>query len=126
MSARDRILASLRSSLEGTTPIPDPFDASLVDQPWRYSAAERITRLQKIMTAVHSEVHLTSALAWPQLLSQLLAERQITRLLLAPNTEHGKPSARIAKPSRTACNCWPMIVLSKNGSASSLMMCPPV
>ena len=90
MSARDRILASLRNSLEGTTPIPDPFDASLVDQPWRYSAAERITRLQKIMTAVHSEVHLTSALAWPQLLSQLLAEHQINRLLLAPNTEHGQ------------------------------------
>lgn len=90
MSARDTILASLRSSLAGTTPIPDPFDAALVDEPWRYSPAERINRLKELMTAVHSEVHLTRSSAWPKLLSELLAQRNIDKLLIAPTTEHGQ------------------------------------
>lgn len=90
MSARDTILASLRSSLAGTTPIPDPFDAALVDEPWRYSPAERINRLKELMTAVHSEVHLTCSSAWPKLLSELLAQRNIDKLLIAPTTEHGQ------------------------------------
>lgn len=90
MSARDTILASLRSSLAGTTAIADPFDASLVDQPWRYSPAERISRLKELMTAVHSEVHLTRSGEWPKLLSELLAQRDIDTLLIAPTTEHGQ------------------------------------
>lgn len=90
MSARDTILASLRSSLAGTTPIPDPFDASLVDEPWRYSPAERISRLKELMTAVHSEVHLTRSSEWPKLLSELLTQRNIEKLLIAPSTEHGQ------------------------------------
>ncbi|QEY58277.1 lactate utilization protein C [Pseudomonas sp. C27(2019)] len=90
MSARNRILASLRSSLVGTTPIADPFDAALVDEPWRYSAAERVTRLKELMTAVHSDVHLTRSNEWPKLLSELLAARQIDKLLIAPNTAHGQ------------------------------------
>lgn len=90
MNARDRILASLRSSLLGTTPIPDPFDSSLVDEPWRYSPAERVTRLKELMSAVHSEVLLTNSGEWPKLLSDVLAARQINRLLIAPNTTHGQ------------------------------------
>ncbi len=90
MSARDKILASLRSSLVGTTPLDDPFDATLVDEPWRYSATERVTRLKALMTAVQGEVHLTLSNEWPALLCQLLAERQVNKLLIAPETEHGK------------------------------------
>ena len=90
MSARNSILASLRSSLVGTTPIADPFDASLVDEPWRYSATERVTRLKELMSAVHAEVHLTRSTAWPQLLAELLAARQVNKLLIAPNTAHGR------------------------------------
>lgn len=90
MSARNKILASLRSSLEGTTPIADPFDATLVDEPWRYAPAERVTRLKELMTAVHAEVHLTLSTAWPQLLTELLAARQVNKLLIAPNTAHGQ------------------------------------
>ena len=86
MSARDTILANLRSSLAGTKPIADPFDATLVDDPWRYSSAECVTRLKELMTAVHSEVHLTRSHKWPQLLCNLLAQRDIRTLLSAPNT----------------------------------------
>lgn len=90
MSARNKILADLRSSLLGTTPIADPFDSSLVDEPWRYSIAERVTRLKELMTAVHSEVLLTNNSEWPELLSDLLAARQVNKLLIAPATAHGK------------------------------------
>lgn len=90
MSARSTILANLRSSLAGSTPIPDPFDARLVDDPWRYSPSERITRLKTLMTAVHSEVHLTHSSEWPKLLSELLAQREINTLLIAPTTPHGQ------------------------------------
>ena len=90
MSAREKILASLRQSLEGTQPLADPFDASLVDKPWRYKPEERITRLKELMTAVHSEVHLTRSAEWPQLLHELLTQRQINRLLTAPSTTHGQ------------------------------------
>ena len=90
MSARDKILASLRSSLEGTTPIADPFDATLVDEPWRYAPAERVTRLKELMTAVHSEVLLTNSQEWPKLLADVLAARKINKLLIAPNTVHGQ------------------------------------
>ena len=90
MSARDTILASLRSSLVGTTPIADPFDASLVDQPWRYNASERITRLKELMTAVQSAVFLTNSSEWPKLLGDILVARKINKLLIAPNTVHGQ------------------------------------
>ncbi|MDY7218092.1 lactate utilization protein C [Denitrificimonas sp. JX-1] len=90
MSARDKILASLRSSLAGTTPIPDPFDAALVDDPWRYKATERVTRLKELMGAVHSEVHLTTEADWPKLLHDLLNQRKINKLLVAPSTHHGQ------------------------------------
>ena len=90
MSARDTILASLRSSLVGTTPIADPFDASLVDQPWRYNASERVTRLKELMTAVQSEVLLTNSSEWPKLLGDILVARKINKLLIAPNTVHGQ------------------------------------
>lgn len=90
MSARDKILASLRSSLAGTTPIADPFDATLVDQPWRYTASERVTRLKELMTAVHAEVLLTNSSEWPKLLGDLLAARQINKLLIASSTTHGQ------------------------------------
>ncbi len=90
MSARDKILASLRSSLEGTTPIAAPVDATLVDAPWRYAPAERVTRLKELMTAVHSEVLLSNSLEWPKLLADVLAARKINKLLIAPNTVHGQ------------------------------------
>ena len=91
MSARDKILASLRSSLVGTTPIADPFDATLVDQPWRYDPAERVTRLKELMTAVHAEVLLTNSNEWPQLLGDVLAARKINKLLIAPMLYMVKP-----------------------------------
>lgn len=90
MSAKQNILGKLRKSLTGTTPITDNFDVDLVTQPYTYSAEQRIPQLRKLMEAVHTEIHLTSAEEWPALLSQLLRDRQLPSLLIAPTTPHGQ------------------------------------
>ncbi|UQS15962.1 lactate utilization protein C [Pseudomonas sp. HS6] len=90
MSAKQNILGKLRNSLTGTTPIADNFDVDLVTQPYTYSAEQRIPQLRKLMEAVHTEIHLTSADGWPALLAQLLRDRQLPSLLIAPTTPHGQ------------------------------------
>lgn len=89
MSAKANILAKLRKSLEGTRPIADDYDVSLVTEPWRYPAGERVARLRQLMEAVHTETHLTTTADWPALLERLLAEKQLPSLLIAPGTAHG-------------------------------------
>lgn len=42
------------------------------------------------MEAVHTEIHLTSGAEWPALLAQLLRDRQLPSLLIAPTTPHGQ------------------------------------
>ncbi|MDR9751898.1 lactate utilization protein [Pseudomonas sp. SZMC_28357] len=90
MSAKQNILGKLRNSLTGTTPVPDTFDVELVTAPYTYSAEQRIPQLRKLMEAVHTEIHLTSGADWPTLLAQLLKDRQLPSLLIAPTTAHGR------------------------------------
>ena len=90
MSAKQNILAKLRKSLTGATPIADDFDVDLVTQPYTYSAEQRNPQLRKLMEAVHTEIHLTSGADWPALLAQLLRDRQLPSLLIAPTTPHGQ------------------------------------
>ncbi|MGE1092841.1 LutC/YkgG family protein [Pseudomonas zeae] len=90
MSAKQNILGKLRKSLTGATPIADNFDVDLVTQPYTYSAEQRIPQLRKLMEAVHTEIHLTSNAEWPALLAQLLRDRQLPSLLIAPTTAHGQ------------------------------------
>ncbi|MBP5966745.1 MULTISPECIES: LutC/YkgG family protein [Pseudomonas] len=89
MSAKQNILGKLRKSLIGATPIADDFDVELVTQPYTYSAEQRIPQLRKLMEAVHTEIHLTCDEEWPALLAQLLHDRQLPSLLIAPTTPHG-------------------------------------
>ncbi|WP_433767690.1 LutC/YkgG family protein [Pseudomonas putida] len=90
MSAKQNILGKLRNSLTGTTPVPDNFDVDLVTAPYTYTPEQRIPQLRKLMEAVHTEIHLTSAQAWPALLAKLLQDRQLPSLLIAPSTAHGQ------------------------------------
>lgn len=94
MSAKQNILGKLRKSLTGTTPIADNFDVDLVTQPYTYSAEQRIPQLRKLMETVHTEIHLTSGAEWPALLAQLLRDRQLPSLLIAPTTPHGQRIAQ--------------------------------
>src|SRR5476651_1299516 len=90
MSARQNILAKLRHSLTGATPIADNFNEQLVTEPWSYAPEQRVAQLRKLMEAVHTEIHLTSERDWPQLLGKLVSERQLPSLLIAPGTPHGR------------------------------------
>lgn len=94
MSAKENILAKLRKSLTGATPVADNFDVDLVTQPYRYAPEERIAQLRKLMEAVHTEIHLSSGEGWPALLAQLLRDRQLPSLLIAPTTPHGQKITR--------------------------------
>ncbi|WP_085656194.1 MULTISPECIES: lactate utilization protein C [unclassified Pseudomonas] len=94
MSAKQNILGKLRKSLTGTTPIADNFDVDLVTQPYTYAAEQRIPQLRKLMEAVHTEIHLTTGDGWPALLAQLLSDRQLPSLLVAPTTDHGRQIAQ--------------------------------
>lgn len=89
MSAKANILAKLRNSLAGTSPVADDYDVGLVTAPWSYPQAERVARLRQLMEAVHTETHLTTSAEWPALLEQLLADKQLPSLLIAPGTAHG-------------------------------------
>ncbi|MGO3028812.1 LutC/YkgG family protein [Pseudomonas helleri] len=93
MSAKQNILNKLRNSLTGTTPVPDNFDEALVTEPWTYTPEQRIPQLRKLMEAVHTEIHLTTAHDWPALLAQLVCDRQLPSLLIAPTTAHGQKVA---------------------------------
>ncbi|MBD3656955.1 MULTISPECIES: LutC/YkgG family protein [Marinobacter] len=90
MTARSNILGKLRNSLAGTTPRPDEFDEQLVTRPWQYPPAARVERLRSLMEAVHTEVHQVSATDWPALVADLLNRRNLSNLLCAPATDHGK------------------------------------
>ena len=94
MSAKQNILAKLRKSLTGTTPVPDEFDVELVTGPYTYAHEQRIPQLRKLMEAVHTEIHLTSGEDWPSLLARLLRDRQLPSLLIAPSTPHGQRVAQ--------------------------------
>jgi L-lactate dehydrogenase complex protein LldG len=90
MSARQNILNKLRHSLTGATPIADEFDVDLVTTPWTYAPEQRVAQLRKLMEAVHTETHLSTERDWPQLLGKLISERQLSSLLIAPGTPHGR------------------------------------
>jgi L-lactate dehydrogenase complex protein LldG len=90
MSAKQNILNKLRHSLTGATPIADEFDVDLVTTPWTYAPEQRVAHLCKMMEAVHTETHRCTERDWPQLLGQLVSERQLPSLLIAPGTPHGR------------------------------------
>lgn len=93
MSAKERILAKLRGSLEGSTPVADDYDEALVTTPWMYAPEKRLDRLREVLEAVHGETRLTTAADWPALVLAALTERGIDELLISPATAHGQQLA---------------------------------
>lgn len=101
-SAKAHILARLRASLEGSTPIADEFDENLVTAPWSYAPAERVPRLRRMLEAVHGETVLTTTAQWPQRALDALAARGIDELLVSPATAHGRELAAHVASSGSA------------------------
>ncbi|HQZ01013.1 MAG TPA: lactate utilization protein [Thauera sp.] len=93
MTAKERILAKLRASLDGSTPVADDYDEALLTTPWAYAADKRVDRLREVLEAVHGETRLTTAADWPALVVEALSERGIDELLISPATAHGQQLA---------------------------------
>ena len=86
-SSRKYILNSLRqaAAVHGTVQAPaEPI------QPKRFSPAEKVKRLKRLMETVRTEVHITSADAWGDDLKDILRQKNVRSLLFAPLTDLGK------------------------------------
>lgn len=81
-SARDRILARLRSG--GVTPVPERPDW----QPPSYGA-DRKERFKTLLEASHADVHEVDAETWPRRLEAILSNKGVKRMLYAPATPTG-------------------------------------
>jgi len=93
MNARERILGKLRAAAPESPPPRPDIDAYYAKLPIAPSA-ERVEQLKAKLSAVHAEVHVTSAGAWAALTAQLLAGKGVRRLLL--NTQDVEARALMA------------------------------
>ncbi|MEW6166004.1 MAG: lactate utilization protein [Pseudomonadota bacterium] len=89
MSARDRILARLRAAPPGA-PAPLPV---LDPPPPPENRETLLARFRAHIEAAHAEVHDTDPANWPALLSRLMAQKGLYRLLVGQDSPH---AARLA------------------------------
>ena len=85
-NARHSILARLRKSTTDAA-IPES-DFSIIDAK-KWTDSDRIVHFRNIMESVQTEVHMTSASEWTDLLQHLVQSKGINTLLFAPETEVG-------------------------------------
>jgi len=92
--ARERIFKRLVASGTEQTQVPD---APLPPEP-RLDRDEKIERLNALMTAMRTEIHIVEAAAWPKKLEELARERNWKRLLYGPKSPIG-PEIESAWPA---------------------------
>lgn len=85
-SARDQILARLRSALQNA-PLTVPEVAALPVA--ELGQDEKIEKLKTLLEAMHAEVYLTRAQDWLATLQTVLRPKQVKTLLYAPATAMG-------------------------------------
>ncbi|WP_371322432.1 lactate utilization protein [Dechloromonas sp. ZY10] len=89
MSARDRILAKLRAAAPSTVnATPQVGDWYAQHRPVE-DAATKAQRFRHFIELAHAEVHTVNRGNWIQKLWEVLATKELRRLLLAPESEHG-------------------------------------
>jgi L-lactate dehydrogenase complex protein LldG len=89
MSARDRILAKLRTTQIPPPPLPDVaawFDARRRHE----NLPQRVARLRASLKAAHAEVHDATQADWPALLQRIAAAKGLRNLLIGTATPHGE------------------------------------
>jgi len=93
MSARDRILGKLRQKMPSTVALaPDVanwYDTHRIAE----SGADKAQRFRHFIELAHAEVYAVSRGGWLQKLYEVLAAKQIAKLLVAPGTPHGQRAA---------------------------------
>lgn len=89
-NARDRILGKLRQNAPSTTGhLPDVAGWYTGHRPVETPVA-KAQRFRQYIELAHAEVYSVSRGGWLQKLYEVLSAKQIERLLLAPETPHGR------------------------------------
>jgi L-lactate dehydrogenase complex protein LldG len=84
--ARDNILNRLRAAV---AQVGEPALEAGAPSPLEFDRAERVTRLKRLMEAMHAEVIVTDAQGWTAALKNVLRQRTLNGLLYAPQTPLG-------------------------------------
>ena len=110
MSARDRILAKLKSS-QPTAPQSAPDVASWFAhyRPTEH-ALEKTRRFRHFIELAHAEVHSVTAQNWQDTLIHLLQEKRIERLLVAGETPSGEQALDALPPAGIECSTYDMAI----------------
>ncbi len=90
MSARDRILAKLRAAAPAANRSEPDVGAWFAGHRPVESGAEKAARFRQCIELAHAEVHAVSRASWLQKLWEVLAAKQIDKLLVSPGTAHGQ------------------------------------
>ncbi|WP_114417120.1 LutC/YkgG family protein [Marinospirillum perlucidum] len=86
--ARSNILRRLRAGRKASFALPRSDFAPVRDRDW--SAAEKLDLFQQKIESVHGEVHRVPAQQWVPELLRLLAEKQLSNLLVSPERKPGQ------------------------------------
>ena len=105
MSARERIFAKLKAAPSLPKGEPD-VAAWYAAQRSEESTAEKITRFRNCIEFAHAEVHSVSTANWPQKLAEILADKKISKLLIAPGTPHGEQALNALPAAGIACPAY--------------------
>ncbi len=102
MSARDRILAKLNAAPVLPKAAPD-IAAWYQTHRGTESTADKTARFRNCIEFAHAEVHPVSPGSWLQKLAEVLTEKQIGRLLVAPRTAHGASAIAVLAQGGIEC-----------------------
>jgi L-lactate dehydrogenase complex protein LldG len=105
MSARDRILAKLKAAPLLPKPEPDVAGWFAGHRPVE-NTAEKVARFRKCIEFAHAEVHPVSRTGWLAKLQEVLAEKGIAKLLVAPGTPHGQRAQAELPAQSIACPAY--------------------
>ena len=86
-SSRKHILDSLRQAT--AAPASGMASAEPI-QPKRFSPDQKVERLKRLMEAMRTEIHISTADSWAADLVEIVREKNIRSLLYAPKTDTGK------------------------------------
>ena len=89
MSARANILARLRAPRLPQAPVVPDVDGWYAAHRRNEDTAQRTARLRTALEAVHTEVHDTTAAAWPDKLLSIATAKGLHNLLIGTDTPHG-------------------------------------
>ncbi len=84
--ARDNILTRLRAAV---AQVDEAAPEASAPPPVEFDRAERVSRLKRLMEAMHAEVVVTDSAGWVAALKNVLRQRTLNGLLYAPETPIG-------------------------------------